>query len=60
MTHSWFAPKGLRLKAQGCRIGYPGNSKEESSQPQGGCAGAGLHGGRNRDAVVSGLASFPG
>ena len=32
-----FAPKGLRLKAQGCRFGYPGNCRKEIFQPQRGC-----------------------
>jgi len=32
-----FAPKGLRRKAQGCRLGYPGKRKPKASQPQGGC-----------------------
>jgi len=26
-----FAPKGLRLEAQGCRLGYPGSWNEEVS-----------------------------
>jgi len=46
-----FAPKGLRLKAQGCRFGYPGN-KKRGSQPQGGCVSDARHRtGRNRFAV---------
>jgi len=31
-----FAPKGLYLKAQGCRFGYPGKLAA-TFQPQGGC-----------------------
>src|SRR2546426_525470 len=41
LTHlAFFAPKGLRHKAQGCRFGYPRNRKQKSSQPQGGCVSA--------------------
>jgi len=51
-THpALLAPKGLRLKAQGCRFGYPGTKKMDS-QPQGGCVGdARPCAGRNRFAV---------
>src|SRR5258706_7478245 len=33
-----FAPKGLQLKAQGCRFGYPGEREQSTAlQPQRGC-----------------------
>ena len=33
-----FAPKGLQLKAQGCRFGYPGEREQSTTlQPERGC-----------------------
>ncbi|PYS27837.1 MAG: hypothetical protein DMF75_19695, partial [Acidobacteria bacterium] len=31
------APKGLHLKAHGCRFGYPGKERIDTSQPHRGC-----------------------